>query len=159
VNLLIQIIDLDFLRLLLKNNVRFLIIGGYALRQYNLPREARDLDIWYDIGYYNPKRLIASLEASPYVNFSELDVDNLYQPFKELKLAGHLSHIELLSSLGNLNFDEAYTARETSSEGLPVISARHLLVAKRFSVNNRQSENDRLKDEGDIKLLEAFLGL
>ena len=36
----------DLLRLFNANQVRYLVIGGYALIQYAEPRYTKDLDIW-----------------------------------------------------------------------------------------------------------------
>jgi hypothetical protein len=156
-NLLLNNIDLEFLKLLLQHKTRYLIVGSYALRQYDYLRVASDLDVWVDIAGCNPVKLIDTLEASPYTSLDGINIDELYKPFKEIKLWGHLVNIELLTSLGNMDFDLAYADRETSSDGLPVISAKHLLEAKRISINHRQNEIDRLKDDDDIKQLEFYL--
>jgi hypothetical protein len=36
----------EFVELFLEHNVRFLIVGGYALAAHGLPRATGDLDAW-----------------------------------------------------------------------------------------------------------------
>jgi hypothetical protein len=38
----------DFLKLCLRNKVRFLVIGGYAVIHHSRPRYTGDLDLWID---------------------------------------------------------------------------------------------------------------
>lgn len=36
----------EFIELLNKNNVKYLVVGGYALAFHGYPRYTKDLDIW-----------------------------------------------------------------------------------------------------------------
>lgn len=155
--MLINSVEFEFLNLLLIHKVRFLIIGGYALRQYGYLREAGDLDIWVDVSGDNSSRLLNAIESSPYLSGNGLSSDDLSKPNKEIKLSGVLSLIEILTSLGIMDFEEADVSKEISLGKLPVISAKHLLIAKKFSLKLRRNEKDRLKDEADIKYLETYL--
>lgn len=51
----------DFLNLCLSHEVRFMIIGGYAVVHYSRPRYTGDLDIWVDASMDNAKRVVAAL--------------------------------------------------------------------------------------------------
>jgi hypothetical protein len=47
----------DLLRLLESRNVRYLVIGGYAVTQYAEPRFTKDLDLWAWFIYREAKPL------------------------------------------------------------------------------------------------------
>lgn len=54
----------DFLKLLNKNGVEYLLIGGYAVGYYGYPRATADMDIWVGVETQeNVDKLINALEA------------------------------------------------------------------------------------------------
>ena len=63
----------DMLRILLGNEVRFLVVGAYALGAYGYPRATGDFDIWVDTSRENSKKIYAALAefGSPLVDISE----------------------------------------------------------------------------------------
>ncbi|MFZ6010179.1 MAG: hypothetical protein ACOYXT_07490 [Bacteroidota bacterium] len=52
---------LDFLQLLVKNRVRFMVVGGYALAAHHAPRFTGDLDIWIDQERENAENVLKTL--------------------------------------------------------------------------------------------------
>ncbi|MFA5260051.1 MAG: hypothetical protein WC450_02355 [Candidatus Omnitrophota bacterium] len=38
----------EILQILLKNNVKFLVVGAYAMAAYGYPRATGDFDIWVE---------------------------------------------------------------------------------------------------------------
>ena len=68
---------LDLLRALSAHDVRFLIVGAYALAIHGRPRATGDLDVWIDATPENAPRVMAALaefvaRARP---FGELEAD------------------------------------------------------------------------------------
>jgi hypothetical protein len=57
----------EFVELFLEHNVRFLIVGGYALAAHGLPRATGDLDAW-------EKRIMVSLNGMnvPFIGRDDL---------------------------------------------------------------------------------------
>lgn len=51
----------EFLRLLNSHNVRYLLVGGYAVGYYGYPRATADMDIWVEIRPENVEKVIAAL--------------------------------------------------------------------------------------------------
>jgi hypothetical protein len=43
----------DFLKLLNSHNVRYLLVGGYAVGYHGYPRATGDMDIWIEISELN----------------------------------------------------------------------------------------------------------
>ena len=52
----------EFIALLNKNNVRYLIVGGYAVAFHGHPRYTKDLDIWIDPAVENIEKLLETLK-------------------------------------------------------------------------------------------------
>lgn len=53
----------EFVELLLGNEVRFLVVGGYAVAAHGHPRYTGDLDIWILTSAENAERLLGALYA------------------------------------------------------------------------------------------------
>ena len=51
----------EFVQLFLDNDVRFLIVGGYAMAAHGLPRFTGDLDTWVWIDHENAERIMKAL--------------------------------------------------------------------------------------------------
>ncbi len=47
----------DFLRLLSSHNVKYLLVGGYAVGYHGYPRATGDMDIWIEMSKPNSKRI------------------------------------------------------------------------------------------------------
>ncbi len=53
----------DFLKLLNENEVRYLLIGGYAVGYYGYPRAAHDMDIWISVDPSHASKMVAVMES------------------------------------------------------------------------------------------------
>jgi hypothetical protein len=53
----------DMLQVLLENDVRFLLVGAYAMGAHGYPRATGDIDIWIEPSAENSKRVYRSMVA------------------------------------------------------------------------------------------------
>ena len=51
----------DLLKILNAHNVRYLVVGGYAVMKYTEPRYTKDLDIWIEASPENARAVFAAL--------------------------------------------------------------------------------------------------
>ena len=51
----------EFIQLLNKNKVKYLVIGGYAVAIHGHPRYTKDIDIWLEMSEENSQKLIKAL--------------------------------------------------------------------------------------------------
>jgi len=123
----------EFLQLFLDNEVRFLIVGGYAMAAHGLPRYTGDLDAWVWIDPENAERIVKALGA---FGFSSLGISP--EDFESESLVVQLGfpphRIDLLTSIDGVSFDEAWLRRVVvSANGLPIpfIGRDDLLVNKK----------------------------
>ena len=108
----------EMLRILLKEEVRFIVVGAHALGVHGFPRATGDIDIWIEPTPFNAKKVIRSLTRFG-VPFFDLNND-----FRKIKFAGRV-----LSSF--LKFDQKrrgmlFRASPSSGQELAaLISRRH----------------------------------
>lgn len=50
----------DFLKLLNSHNVRYLLVGGYAVGYHGYPRATGGMDIWIEISESNSKKVVSA---------------------------------------------------------------------------------------------------
>ncbi len=137
----------EFLSLLNANEVRYLLIGGYAVGYHGYPRATGDMDIWLYVHPDNAKRVVTALRQ---FGFSTPELsENLFLQEKSLVRMGMPPlKIELTTFIDGVLFDECYANRVVDFlDGIEVslISLEHLKVNKKAS--------GRFKDLNDLEHL------
>jgi hypothetical protein len=61
----------QFIELLNKNKVKYLVVGGYALAFHGFPRYTKDIDFWVWVNEENAKNLVITLKE---FGFPSLDL-------------------------------------------------------------------------------------
>ena len=98
---------LDLLRAFVEAEVRFLVVGAYAVAIHGHPRATGDLDIWIDATAENASRAFAALSAfgAPLHNLS---ADDLACPDVVFQMGVAPFRIDVLTSLSGISFGEAW---------------------------------------------------
>lgn len=52
----------EFIELLNGHNVRYLVVGGYAVAFHGYPRYTKDLDVWIELSPENADNVLKALE-------------------------------------------------------------------------------------------------
>ena len=102
----------EFIELLNKNNVKYLVVGGYALAFHGYPRYTKDLDIWVWVDKANADNILNALEA---FGFSSLDIkqEDFLSPGYVIQLGQPPGRIDLLTSVTGLDFEPCFQSRVT----------------------------------------------
>lgn len=100
----------EFLQSLNDNEVRYLVIGGYAVALHGYPRYTKDLDIWIGPGKVNAKRLVHSLEQFGFASLG-LEVADFLEPATVVQLGRPPNRIDLLTALSGVDFESCYELR------------------------------------------------
>ena len=111
---------LEFLRLLNENDVRYMVIGGYAVAYHGYPRTTADIDIWIARDQENADRMVSALSA---FGFGVADLNaSLFLKVNGLVRMGRAPvRIEILMSIQGVEFDRCFAARESVDfDGTPV---------------------------------------
>lgn len=125
----------EFLQSLNDHNVRYLVIGGYAVAFHGHPRYTKDLDVWVLVDRDNAQRLVAALEQFGFASVGLTDKDFL-DPKTIIQLGFPPSRIDILVGLEGMEFSQCFRDRiETTLDGLKVnfISLDDLRRAKRIA--------------------------
>jgi len=141
---------LEFIRLLNKKGVRYLIVEGYAYAFYAEPRYTRDIDIFIEISKENAEKI---LEVIKEFGFSDINLqeEDFLEPDIVVRLGVPPIMIEILTSISGVNFEEAWKRRvkgKFGSETAYFISLEDLIHNKRAT--------GRLRDLADAEILEEL---
>jgi predicted nucleotidyltransferase len=98
------------LKLLNYHNVKYLLIGGYAVAYHGYPRATADIDIWVERKTENADNLIRVLKE---FGFSDEDItrDLFLGEAKIIRMGVPPLRIELLTSISGLLFSDCYKHR------------------------------------------------
>lgn len=139
----------EFLQLLSAHNVRYLVVGGYAVAFHGYPRYTKDIDIWIENTPENASRLLQVLEEFGFGSLG-LKVEDFLEPDTIIQLGYAPNRIDLLTSIPASEFSKCYEQRvDAEIEGILVhfINLSHLIQSKRAS--------GRHQDLADIENLQA----
>lgn len=137
----------EFLKLLKEHNVRYLLIGGYAVGYHGYARATEDMDIWVAIHPDNAEKLVAALKAFGF-DLPEVKPELFLREKQIVRMGVPPLKIEISTSISGVEFDECYQARVVEEfDGVEVnlIGLEHLKKNKRAS--------GRLKDLADLEKL------
>jgi hypothetical protein len=132
----------DFLELLDRHGVRYLVIGGLAFIYHAKPRFTKDIDVWLDPDLENLARANAALAefGSPYLL-------NLSDTEEILQLGVAPNRIDLLREAAPLAFEDAWRRRVEGTYGRARacwIAIEDLLAIKERIDHPRHQEDARV---------------
>ncbi len=151
-----DILDEDILSLwkyLNQNNVRYVMIGGFATNLHGYNRATKDINVWIDDTLENRKNLrIALLEqgSGDYEVIETMDFIPGWTSF-QLNFGFPLDVLTSVKGLENVDFDECYkyaVIAEIEKMQIPFLHYNHLITCKKAT--------GRLKDLLDIQELEKI---
>ncbi len=110
----------EFIECLRAREVRFLVVGGYAVAAHGHPRYTGDLDVWLLVGSENAMRLLRALEDFGFGAVG-LTVDDFMWSGRVVQLGYPPFRIDLLTSADGVQFDDCWDERlEIVVDGVPV---------------------------------------
>jgi len=101
----------EFIESLNANQVRYLIVGGYAVAFYGHPRYTKDIDIWIDRTPENARRIVSSLEMFGFASLGLTEADFL-EPDTIIQLGFPPNRIGVITSLVGVEFNVCYSSRQ-----------------------------------------------
>ena len=118
----------EFIKLLNENNVRYLLVGGYAVAAHGHPHYTKDMDIWIQLNKSNAEKLLLVLDK---FGFSGLDYkqDDFLNPDMIVQLGMPPNRIDLMTDLTGVEFEKCYPSRiiiKIDDIEIPVIDLENL---------------------------------
>jgi predicted nucleotidyltransferase len=137
----------DFLRLLNSHDVRYLVVGGYAVGYHGYPRATGDMDIWIELSEKNSKKVASAFRDFGMPN--EAISEGLFlEANKVIRMGESPVRLEVITSASGIDFKECFSNREVLEiDGIPInfISLEDLKKNKRVT--------GRFKDMEDLEHL------
>lgn len=100
----------EFIELLNKNDVRYLVVGGYAVAFHGHPRYTKDMDVWIDLSPANAGKLLKALGEFGFGSLN-LTPDDFLEADQIIQLGYPPNRIDILTSCTGLDFDDCYRAK------------------------------------------------
>lgn len=142
----------EFIGLLERNRVRYLIVGGYAVGLHGFPRYTGDIDFFIAITEENAKQVLKSFRD---FGFGDLGLSE--KDFLEEKIVVEIGReplkIQILTGIDGVTFEECWEERKEvhlSGMAIPFIGIESLLKNK--------SASPRAKDRIDFEELKRIQG-
>jgi predicted nucleotidyltransferase len=140
----------DMLRALCDENVKFILVGAYALAAHGYPRATMDIDFWVMPSPENAEAVLNALHrfGAPLHNLTKAD---LVSDGTIFQIGVAPRRIDIITSLSGLCFEHSYRSSITVNiEGIDVRipSIDDLILNKRAT--------GRTKDLADAEALESL---
>ncbi len=137
----------EMLQILLNNEVKFLVVGAYAMGAHGYPRATGDFDIWVETSAENSKKIYKSLFefGAPLSDITEktfMDKGIIFQ------IGVAPRRIDIITQIDGVIFEEAYKTKEL----IEIESLQIPFISKINLIKNKQSTN-REKDKIDVNYL------
>lgn len=123
----------DLLRAFNAAEVRYLVVGAYAVTFHAQPRFTKDLDLWVEASSENAVRVHAAL-ASFGAPIGDLTLEDLANAEMVYQIGVAPNRIDILMGVSGLKFREAWPRRVGSNYGdcpIQMISKTDLIRNKR----------------------------
>ncbi len=139
---------IDFIELLNRHNVEYMVVGAHALAFHGRPRHTGDLDIWIKPSFNNAEKMINVLKDFGFDSLGLTNEDFLKENYVT-QLGYPPLRIDILNSISGVKFDDAYKGRTIGQDGDLSIS----FISIGDFITNKQASG-RAKDMGDVNSLQ-----
>ncbi len=139
----------EFIELLNKNSVKYLVVGGYAVALHGHPHYTKDLDVWIELSPENASNILKALEQ---FGFGSLDLkqNDFLEADQVIQLGYPPNRIDILTSLKGLTFKECFNSRvKIEVEGV------HIYFVDIDNLKKNKRATGRLQDLADLENLEG----
>lgn len=138
----------DMLRALLDQEVRFLLVGAYAMAAHGYPRATADIDVWVEPSPDNSRKVYRALAVfgAPLDTINE---DDFVKSGVVFQIGVAPRRIDIITAVSGVEFEHAYGHRQiVELEGLPIT-----VLSYDDLVRNKRATG-REKDQIDLRRLE-----
>ena len=110
----------DFLKLLNENDVRYLLIGGYAVGYYGYPRATHDMDIWIAVDPANAEKMVNVMTEFGFAE-GAIARDVFLQTEGVVRFGVPPLRLEILMAISGVAFEDCYGRKLVDNvDGIPV---------------------------------------
>ena len=142
----------SFIRLLNKNQVKYVIVGAFALAFYDVSRSTKDMDIFVEASGENLERILDTLDD---FGFGRIDIKkkDFQDTSRIIQVGSPPMRIDIITSIPGVEFAPAWKNKlEGKYDDSPCF-----FISKEDLIKNKQAA-DRLQDKEDLEKLETIKG-
>lgn len=137
----------EFVELLNALNVRYMVVGAFAVAYHGHPRFTGDIDLFVERSRDNAEKILRVIEQFGFGDLN-LSADDFLHEDQVIQLGVSPNRIDLLTFLSGINFQEAWTTREQGDiDGLKVP-----FISKEMLKRNKAASG-RTQDLADLEHL------
>ena len=140
----------EFLKLLNKHKVKYMIVGAYALALYAKPRNTGDLDIFIERSEKNAKLMLQLLEEFGMKSLA-LTIEDFITEGRVIQIGVSPVKIDIMNTIDGILFDDAYKRIVTVKFG----NVSTNFISKDDLIKNKIS-SARIKDKADLDDLQQL---
>jgi predicted nucleotidyltransferase len=138
----------EFIQLLNDNQVRYLVVGGYAVALHGYPRYTKDIDVWIELAQKNALHIVKALEQFGFASLGLTESDFLVED-QIIQLGYAPNRIDIITTLPGVTFAECYDKRlSVEIDGVKV----NFIDLDNLRKNKKAT--GRLQDLADLENLE-----
>jgi hypothetical protein len=137
----------EFIQLLNEHDVRYLVVGGYAVAIHGFPRYTKDIDIWIGTETGNVNRLLQALDDFGFGSLG-LEPKDFIQTDNVIQLGYPPARIDLLTTLLGVEFQECYGKKMVVD-----IEGVHTNVIDAENLKKNKITTSRPQDLADVENL------
>jgi hypothetical protein len=135
------------LKLLNEHDVKYLLVGGWAVGYYGYVRATADMDVWVASERDNAERLVQALREFGF-DVAELNAELFLVENRVIRMGVPPIRIEVLTSISGVEFEQCYAERVVERWDEIEVS---IISLPRLKQNKQAS--GRLKDRVDLEHL------
>jgi len=137
----------EFIQLLNKNQVEYLVVGGYAVGFHGYPRYTGDIDIWINPLKSNVNKMASVLEEFGF-SPQHFNIDDFRIKDNIVRIGFPPNRIDLMISIDGVIFDDCYPNRLVVDLGETKVN----FIGFKDLIKNKKACN-RTKDKIDLENL------
>ena len=138
----------EFVALLNKHGVQYMVVGGYALAFHGKPRHTGDLDIWIGISKKNADKMLDVLKEFG-LSAQGFTKDDFLKEGYITQIGYPPLRIDILNSIDGVDFKDAYkNKKEVDLDGLTIT-----YIGLQDFIKNKEASG-RSQDINDIASLQ-----
>ena len=138
----------EFVELLNALNVRYMVVGAFAVAYHGHPRYTGDIDLFIERSAENAERLVQVIEKFGFADLN-LSVDDFLQEDQVIQLGISPNRIDLLTFLSGVSFQEAWATREHGE-----ISGLKVPFISKEMLKQNKAASGRMQDLADLEQLD-----
>jgi len=139
----------EFVESFIAHEVRFMIVGGYAVAAHGHPRATGDLDAWILVGSENAQRVIKALHDFGF-DMPDLTVEDFENPDMVVQLGYPPNRVDIMTAIDGVKFEDAWPNHVMMKIGRTVVP----FIGRADLIQNKRAAG-RARDLADAALLEA----